>query len=264
MQTGVHHLGIAFFSLLFFVDCVLHTVDLGVAQRYCGHALRCALRNNVFGMRHSTLQERLEFGALHVRKDLKKHYKRCAAANSMAAGRRRAAANPMAAGKVSRVQAFCLKKLGDLDKPCLKAKGAQSRAMVWYCRDLMQKHSAVCGDEGELLAVAGSSLVAFYDMLRKEQRRLRLADRKKLMGHCINHLQAYRQAGGHMVPKHHGFMHMTRNVAHTGNPRYTGTYEDEHENGIIAEIGQRVHRSTFVRSTFERLDVFDRLVRPRR
>ena len=58
-----------------------------------------------------------------------------------------------------------------------------------------------------------------------------------------------------MVPKHHGFAHLTQGILFSGNPRFTATYEDEHENGVVAKIALRVHRSTFVKSVFERLDV---------
>ena len=64
---GVHQLGIQHFQLENFVDGALHTIDCGVAQRYCGHALRCALRNNVFGLHHSTLKEQMAIGALRIR-----------------------------------------------------------------------------------------------------------------------------------------------------------------------------------------------------
>ena len=246
--AGVHQFGINHFTLDMFVDCTLRTIDLGLAQRYCGHAIRCALRNNIFCLPHNTLLERMTIGSLHIRKCLRGHYK--------ARGR----AHPFQR-RVSRVQAFSLKKLGKLDKPCLKAKGAQSRALVLFCRDLLLKHRNKCGIEGEFLADAGTSLVKYYDVLRREPRCMRVSVKLELLDHCINHLVAYKRAGGHMVPKHHGFVHLTRNIIFSGNPRYTSTYEDESENGIIAGIAERVHRSTFVKCTFERLEVHERLVR---
>jgi hypothetical protein len=249
--VDAHQLGIDYFEIVFFVDCTLHTVDLGVAPRYCGHAIRCALRNNIFNLPHPTLHERLQVGALHIRKALKKHYTKSFKAD------------PLQGRRVSRVQAFSLNKLGKLSTPCVKAKGAQGKALVWFCRDLMQKHIAICGKEGQFLAAAGSSLVAYYDVLRTEHRKMNLKAKLELMNHCINHLEAYKLAGGHMVPKHHGFVHLTRSINFSGNPRCTSTYEDESENGIVAAVGVRVHRSTFVKSTFERLELYQELVRPR-
>ena len=86
-------------------------------------------------------------------------------------------------------------------------------------------------------------------------------DKVNLMNYCINHLVTYKKAGCRMVPKHHAFIHLTRGINFSGNPRYTSTYEDESENGIIAQIGMKVHRSTFVKSVFERLEVYNALTR---
>ena len=80
-----------------------------------------------------------------------------------------------------------------------------------------------------------------------------------LFGLCKSHVQAYKAAGGHLVAKHHGFIHLTRSILTSGNPRFTSTYEDEHENGVCASICNIVHRSTMVRSAFERLEVLEKL-----
>ena len=243
---GVHAFGIKHFQVGYFVDCILHTVDLGVAQRACGHSMLCLLRNNVFNLRNDTLLGRMQAGALHMRRALRKHYRAFAKSKPNAL-------------RVSRLQAFTLHKLGSLQRPCLKAKGAQSRAAVWFCRDMLRKHAAVCGQEGELLQEACNSLCAYYDLLKKEPRKMTLRAKLHLFGQCVSHVQAYKAAGGHLVAKHHGFIHLTRSILTSGNPRFTSTYEDEHENGVCASICKIVHRSTMVRSAFERLEVLEKL-----
>ena len=52
---GVHGCGIRHFRLEFFVDCALHTIDLGVAQRLDGESMLCLLRNNVFDVPNTTM-----------------------------------------------------------------------------------------------------------------------------------------------------------------------------------------------------------------
>ena len=203
----------------------------------------CLLRNNVFDLPDPTMKARLEKGALKLRQALRLHYKS-------------RARNPNQKN-ISRVQNFSLKKLGALDRPCLKAKGAPSKAFIWFCRDMLRKYRHKCGEQGQLLAESCDQLIMYYDLLRSEHRRMRKGSQRKLLDHCIISIQAYKAAGGYMVPKHHAFVHLSKEPAFSGNPRFKSTYEDESENGIIAKICTRVHRSTFVTSVFERIQVYD-------
>ena len=237
---GVHEFGIKHFRIDFFVDCILHTVDLGLAQRTVGPSLMCLLENDIYRLKEPTEQGTLERGALHMRKDFKKHYREYHVRGHK---------------KLSRIQAFTLQKLGDPKKPCLKAKGAQSRAAVWFARDMLAKHAERCGQKGAYLLEACEQLIKWYDLVKAEPRNMRVAKKIQLFGHAMSHLQAYKAGGGHMVPKHHGFIHLTKSILTSGNPRFSGTYEDENENGEIADICGKVHRLTMVKSTFERLDV---------
>ena len=127
---------------------------------------------------------------------------------------------------------------------------------------MLRKHADKCGGEGELLTVAGDSLVAYYEILRNEGRAMTTRGKMRLMHHGVNHILAYQNAGGHMVPKHHAFVHLTRGILFSGNPRFTSTYEDEHENGVVGQIALRVHGTTFTSSVFERLEVLDTLLSP--
>ena len=244
---GLHNYGVNFFSIEFFVDCILHTVDLGIAQRYCGHSIKCLLECNVFNLRHATKGARMEVGALVIRRHLKEHYKRRDRANAY---KRRS----------TRIRAFSLKKLGKISCPAVKCKGGETRALVYFCTEMLHKYKEVCGLQGQFLAASGDALVSYYELCRTEPRNMGIRARLDLMTHAKNHVIAYRRAGGHMVPKHHGFMHLTRGILFSGNPRCTGTYEDEHENGVVAAVALRVHRANFTRSVFERLEVYDHLV----
>jgi hypothetical protein len=40
-----------------------------------------------------------------------------------------------------------------------------------------------------------------------------------------------------------------------GNPKCVSTYEDEHENGVVARVGLHTHGSSFARTIFERIEL---------
>ena len=120
---------------------------------------------------------------------------------------------------------------------------------------MLAKHADRCGEKGAYLLEACQQLIKWYNLVKAEPRNMRMKSKLALFGHAMSHLQAYKAGGGHMVPKHHGFIHLTKSILTSGNPRFSGTYEDESENGFVADICGKVHRTTMVKSTFERLDV---------
>ena len=117
----------------------------------------------------------------------------------------------------------------------------------------MEKHD--CGVKAKVLAKAGEALFDVYEVMEQEPRRMTLQARNRLIASMVNHVTLYRSAGGHMVYKHHGAIHMALNAGFQGNPRHVSTYEDEHENGETAKISLRVHGSTFAKSVFERFEL---------
>ena len=82
-----------------------------------------------------------------------------------------------------------------------------------------------------------------------------LLGREKLISSMVNHVVLYKAAGGHLVYKHHGAIHMVLLAGFQGNPKSVSTYENEHENGVVAKIGVRVHGASFSKSVFERLEL---------
>ena len=124
---GVHNLGIDHFMIDHFGDCVLHTVDLGLGPRLIGVSFMYALRKNVYGLEGS-MHEKLTKGMLSIKADTKLYYKKVDKENKDS-------------GKCSRVKSLSLKKLGILDRPCLKAKGAQSRNLVRFTKEFLRKHA---------------------------------------------------------------------------------------------------------------------------
>ena len=76
---------------------------------------------------------------------------------------------------------------------------------------------------------------------------------QKLMDACVRHVLNYKASGAHMKPKHHQFIHLTKNMMKTGNPSYHTTYEDESINGFLATIGRSAHPTAFAMTLFEKL-----------
>ena len=61
---GLHNHYVDHFKLTMFVDCSLHTVDLGVSSRFVGNAIVAALRTNVFGLTDTSVAARMAKGIL--------------------------------------------------------------------------------------------------------------------------------------------------------------------------------------------------------
>jgi hypothetical protein len=240
---GVHSVGIDHLDITYFADCVLHTIDLGLSQRFVALSFRDLLQRNVFGLQQTTLLGRLYCGMDRLRALAKQFYREHNRTNSK---------------KITRMKSWTLGKLGHLDKPCLKAKGAETKALVKFTNGLLREHVEKLGPKGNLLLAAGSSLVEYYDLIYTEHRHMSLSSRQRLMNAAINFLVAYRSYGGHMVPKHHSLVHLTQDSNDNGNPSYFSTYQDEHDNGVIAAIGGKLSPTTFYNSLWERLEVFEK------
>lgn len=72
---GVHSYGIKYFTLERFVDCTLHTIDLGVIQRWIGESLMMLLRLDIFDLGLPTVQDTLQEGSVRLRQRLKAWYR---------------------------------------------------------------------------------------------------------------------------------------------------------------------------------------------
>ena len=114
-----------------------------------------------------------------------------------------------------------------------------------------------CGENGRLLAAAGQALLKHYDILDRDSRRMPSGSKRFLLETARDHVLLYKRAGGHLVYKHHGIIHLALSAKLHGNPKCASSYEDEHENGIVARIGAVVHPRQFPTSVFERLAMLD-------
>ena len=134
-----------------------------------------------------------------------------------------------------------------------KGKGWPDPVLGKVCTGLMQNYDL--GPSGKLLAKAGKALLDVYEVMDVEPRRMSISAQARLIASMVSHVVLYQVAGGHMVYKHHGCIHMALSARYIGNPKYVSTYEDEHENGVVAKIALHAHGATFAKSVFERLEL---------
>ena len=243
---GFHNHWIEFFTIDMFVDCRLHTVDLGVSSRFVGTAVLCALRLNVFGLEDTVLKSRLVKGVWRVKKSLPAYYNRTDA-------------SVMGDKNCTRIKTLTLKKFGNLRTPCLKAKGAETKDLVAFSVELLLRLGDRATVRSHRLLQAGRHLLQWYALCKEHARFMPINAKVELFNAAVNHVVLYKKAGGHLVYKHHALLHLTQLVCSHGNPSYFHTYQDEHENGLMARVGEIVHASTFAISCFERIHLQQRL-----
>jgi len=243
---GVHSFGIDHFEVRYFCECTLHTLDLGVASRFCGTAMVLALQCNIYKLPYRGPTQLVIRGVGRMGVKIKDYYDR---------EHKKQPDKPL-----SRLdKSFTWKNLGSLSEPSLKAKGGATRGLVKFCVELMQENQG--GLKGKKLmrmsnlARAGEALMKMYAEMEREPRCMSFAARHRLVASAVNHVVFYKAAGGHLVHKHHGLIHMALSAGGQGNPKCVSTYEDEHENGVDAKVCLHVHGATFQSSTFERIEL---------
>ena len=72
---GVHNLGIDGFEVGHFADCTLHTLDLGVSQRFCATVMVHALTSNVYQLPLPQNAARFQKGSQRMAADIKEFTK---------------------------------------------------------------------------------------------------------------------------------------------------------------------------------------------
>ena len=104
------------------------------------------------------------------------------------------------------------------------------------------------------LLIAGRSLVEFTTILDSQPRVISDRAYRDLQRLSEQHLHHAALVGMEFKPKHHMFRHLVAAIPMKGNPRYYHTYNDESLNRTIASLATSVHRATFERRLFLKLD----------
>ena len=154
----------------------------------------------------------------------------------------------------SEVWNLTLKMLGKRSNPELKAKAAETRGLLDFAVELLEKHAAKFRDRPgpknpktlhECLLASGKAAQKVEDIIRRGDREMKRETQRELLFHYMRHVNFYSRAGGQLTPKHHLMVHMIQRIGRRGNPRFYATYRDESLNGIIGNIAKYAHRLTF-------------------
>ena len=241
---GVHSYGIDHVRLEHLVDDTLHTLALGVYQKFAGLCLAQALKRNVFRVTGAGQEERYQKSMFIIRRRLRLHY--------------RVLRIKMPGHKQSRIRHLTLSNLGKLKNPTLAAKGGQTVDIVPFCTRLMHECAAQ-GQVFQLLAKAGRAITIFEETYRSEPLVMSTAGVNLLLTNCVTHCVAFKLAGGITVPKHHAWIHLCHGARWSGNPKGYSTYGDESENGLAAKQGRFAHPFAFAFTVMQKQVALERL-----
>jgi hypothetical protein len=187
----------------------LHTMALGVDQRYVGHVLWKALLANVYNVSQTSKAEMAQAGVLKMRAELSEYYKRL---HRLHPGR-----------LLSKVDKITVKMLGKKSSPCLAAKGGESSDLVEYAVQICDRHAST-NAFFSVMAVAGKALMEARCIFGNYSRNLPRNVYLDLVDCCRRFLCTYKAARCHMVPKCHDYMHLCLAAGRSGNPRTTSSW----------------------------------------
>ena len=238
---GLHDFGVKHLRIDSFVDCTLHTVDLGPLQKWIAKGIAIVLDSDALQTQGRTQADRRAVGMLALRARLKPYYRTLRDENPLRS--------------VSHIKKLTVGMLGKFQNPTLSANAGESRDLVGFVNGLLAEFSIQLGDQGQLLQGAGAALADFYTITRDSPRSMSVPDQNALMSCVLRHNSLARAAGIKLVPKHHSWVHMVFACKRQGNPSKYSTFEDESENGAIARIAFRVHPHTFSASVFRRISM---------
>ena len=207
----------------------LHTLYLGVCQRWTIRALWMLLLANVFRCRGTTEDEIVQIGVMLLRAELWEWY-----------GQRQRETKGM---KMSKLNNLTLQMLGGKSKPTLKTKADETKWLTFFAIDMLSKFPVASNKQYKPMLEAGLELANYIRILDCNPMKLSEAEITNLLECGKRHLLLLEEAGVPYTPKHHLFLHMTVRTARKGNPRFYATFLDESLNGKIAKICRSCHRS---------------------
>ena len=138
----MHNNGIRHCTKEVFVDDTLHTLDLGLVQRYIGTSLMKILKTDPYETGVGLVEDVLQDNVICLRRGLKPFYK---VQRKACAGR-----------KITTIKKLSVEMLGDPHTPSLKAHGAESRELLPFVIRLLMRFIHKGDDSWRLLIVQGN------------------------------------------------------------------------------------------------------------
>ncbi len=225
---------------------MMHTIDLGVAAYYAGLVFMLVLKYDLFTTGATSMDLRIQHGIMNMSKQLELFY-------DMPANKR--------ASKVGELTRHVLLGNHELDRPIATAKAMETRGLAYFAMHLLNHFEEKChaGPEvlreaSTLLRRAGDELKTFYHLMNTNRRHISDAHCDICTTCVVNHNTRYRMAGAllgihnPLVPKHHLWWEMARDLRFRGNARYYATFVDESLNLTFSETSKSVHARRFAES----------------
>ena len=208
---------------------VLHSMDLGVSQYAAGWALTMILLADSYDTGCTTQEQLLARGVRAMFARLLAWYR-----DNRRFGRVSFLTVGMIVGTNHSVY-----------RPCVRAKGAESKGLLFFARDELHRFAdTIATTACRTLVAALDNLCSYYDLMGSAGRVCSPTQVQQLLRHAINHNMLFKASGGCLAPKHHLWVHLTRQFVRNGNMRYGSTYPDETLNGTFAKVCRSTHPST--------------------
>ena len=223
-------LGIGIYSLA--ID-VLHTVHLGVMQRFCCAFVWLCISRNAFRVPARTLEDTVIATCLAVRESITRFYAIYARANP--------------GHRLTEIQDITPSMLGKRSKPKLKLKAAETWGFLLWVQHALATIGDRLGEFADACRGATDSLVEWMHVLKANGRTLSEGAHERLCNCTIRHLACLRRLGIRLIPKHHMWVHVTVSSRQQGNPRFYWTFLDESLNGKLKKVLRRCHQAAFER-----------------
>ena len=132
---GVYDRGIDEATINIFVDCVLHTLDLGVAVRWGALALKTTLEQDIYETNLPTKDDVMNAGLLLLKGDLNQHYKDVKEEHPERS--------------LTKVSRLTIGMLGTDANSFLHTKGGETRCLVPFIVKTLVKYRDRLGRKGE-------------------------------------------------------------------------------------------------------------------
>ena len=213
---------------------VLHTVHLGVMQRFCCVVLWLCISQNAFRVPARALDETVAATCLIIREQLTRFYATYARMHP--------------AHRLTEIQDITPQMLGKRNKPKLKLKAAETWGFLLWLQHILG--GQVGRNLGELAGAcrgAADSLVEWMHIIKTSGRALERDIHERLCNCVVRHLACARRLGMRLLPKHHMWVHVTVGAWRQGNPRFYWTFLDESLNGKLKKVLRRCHQAAFER-----------------
>lgn len=213
---------------------VLHTLYLGVAQRYVAEVIARTLQLSPWGRAMPT-----EIKVQRLRNELFLWYDDHGIPSNM------------------RLGDLTAKMLGSSNHAELKTKAAETGVLVPWAASLCEKYDAIAG--AEPLLAAGNAYVRYMTVLRESPRSVPQVACQELMHCAVRHLRLLEHADVSFTPKHHLWLHLTAKIPQQGNPKTYATFLDESLNAVLAGIVASVRPGArFEQRVFQRVAMLPR------